>query len=416
MDSRDTERAMESIERSNPQKCPHLEGFDPLEKEQIGEPYPWLARARREAPVFYMPKYDLWCITRHADVMSVYKSTDVFSNKGAHAPQIPMPDSIRAKVGPDWEYPLPGNLNVEDPPEHMRMKRIFLQAFTASIAGMQPWIIATVDQLIDKFIDSREVDLVQALSWPMTVASIAHVMGVADEDTVRFREWAEAFFELSGSSQLPPARTEQCWKSLTDMDRFIQDMIAARRANPREDMISRVVELQRGGAPIKDREIVVNFFGLVAAGSDTTAQLLGQLIYQLLTNSEQFELLKADPSRIDNAIEEALRLRGPVRGLIRTTTRETKVGDVTIPAGRDEALFDEPDRFDITRGNAKKHAAFGAFTRLCLGAPLARMEVKTAIFAILKRLPGIKLSPRQGALEYSNSIVVPSIKRLIVTW
>jgi cytochrome P450 len=268
---------MASIDGSEPLRCPHLEGFDPLEKEQIGEPYPWLARARREAPVFFMPKYDLWCVTRHADVMSVYKSTDVFSNGGAHAPQIPMPDSVRATVGTDWEYPLPGNLNVEDPPAHMRMKRIFLRAFNASIVGMEPWIIKTVDQLIDQFVDQGEADLVQALNWPLTVASIAHVMGAADEDTVRFREWAEAFFELSGSSQLPPARAEQCWKSLTDMDRFIQDMIADRRTNSRADMISRVVELQRGGAAISDREIVVNFFGLVAAGSDTTAQLLGQL-------------------------------------------------------------------------------------------------------------------------------------------
>jgi hypothetical protein len=154
-------------------------------------------------------------------------------------------------------------------------------------------------------------------------------------------------------------------------------------------MISRVVELQRGGAAISDREIVVNFFGLVAAGSDTTAQLLGRLTYQLLTNPEQFALLKAEPRRIDNGIEEALRLREPVRGLIRTTIRDTSIAEITIPAGskvhlhvasasRGEAIFDDPDRFDISRENAKKHTAFGAFSRLCLGAPLARLEVKTA--------------------------------------
>jgi cytochrome P450 len=338
-----------------------------------------------------------------------------------------MPPALVEEVGKDWKYPLAGNLNVEDPPDHMRMKKIMVQAFNASITGMAPWITATVNRLIDAFSGSHEVDIVQAFNWPLTVAAIAHVLGVADEDTGRFREWAEAWFELSGSSDLPVERSAQCWKSLVDMDRFVRRMISSRREQPREDLTSRVVEAQAKGARISDQEIVSNLFGLLAAGSDTTAQLLGQLIYLLLNNRDQFELLKKDRSLIDNAIEEALRVRGPVRGLIRTTLQDSRVGDVVIPSGskvylhvgsasRDEAVFQNPDRFDIQRSNARKHVSLGAFTRLCLGAPLARLEVRIALSTLMDRLPSLRLSPSQGPLAYSNSMIVPSIKQLRVAW
>lgn len=181
--------------------------------------------------------------------------------------------------------------------------------------------------------------------------------------------------------------------------------------------------MQAAGAQISDQEIVSNLFGLVAAGSDTTAQLLGQLLYLLLTHPQQLNEIKADRSLIENAIEEALRLRSPVRGLIRTTAQEVSVGGVTLPAGakvylhvtsasRDESVFQDSDRFDIHRANAKKHLAFGAFTRLCLGAPLATLETQTALNRLLERLPTLQLAERQGPLQYSSSMIVPSIEHL----
>jgi cytochrome P450 len=413
----------ESSLLSRNSSCPHLEGFDPLQPEQIGEPYAWLARARQQAPVFYMPKYQLWCITRYDDVMFAYKNTALFSNRNAHAPQTPMPTSLREEVGSTWEYPLRGNLNVEDAPDHMRMKRMILQAFNQTISEMEPWVSDHVNRLIDGISDKSEFDFVQAFSWPLTIASITHVLGVPENRSVRFREWAEAWFELSGSTEISNERAAQCWRSLVDLEQFVRSLIAEHRLSPGSDITSRVVQMQAAGGKISDQEIVSNLFGLVAAGADTTAQLLGQLLYLLLTHPQQLNEIKADRSLVDNAIEEALRLRSPVRGLIRTTTQEVSVGGVMLPAAakvylhvtsasRDESIFENPDRFDIHRSNAKKHVAFGALTRLCIGAPLARVETRAALNGLFDRLPTLRLSERQGPLQYSSSMIVPSIKYL----
>ncbi|WP_339706409.1 cytochrome P450 [uncultured Sphingosinicella sp.] len=407
--------------------CPHFPAFDPLHPEQISNPHPILAAARAEQPVFYMDKYDLWVVTRRDDVMSIYKDMVTFSNGGAHQPLSPKTQAVIDRVGEQWKLPVDNNINVLDPPHHMTPKRVLVTVFQKALVGMDDWIVSRLNQLVDSFVADGEADLVSAFTWPLTVSVLSRLIGVPREDTHRFKEWAENWFELTGSNQLPPERAEACWMGFVDFEAFVFDLIEDRRKNPQHDLISRLVEAQGGGAPISDRQIVTNMIGLVAAGTDTTANSIGQMVYMLLSNPEQLREVRENPAFRPQMIEELLRLRGPVRGLIRTTTRMVELGGVAIPEGarvyvhigsasRDETVFDDPHRFDIHRPNIHKHMAFGALSRLCLGAPLARLEMRKALDVLLDRLPDLRLAPDQGPLHYTQSLIVPSLKGLRVLW
>lgn len=407
--------------------CPRFAAFDPLQPAQIADPFDILAQAREEQPVFFMDKYDLWVATRREDVLAIYKDMSTFSTGEAHQPMIPKPPSVIDRVGPDWNLPVDGNVNTIDPPDHLPLKRILVTEFQKAIKGLDVWIEARLDSLLDDVAHLGEADLVASLTWPLTVSTLAHLIGASDQDAARFKQWAENWFELTGSSELAPERAEACWMGFVDFEEYVIDLIKKRRASPQNDLVSVLVEAQRSGAVITDRQIVTNMIGLVAAGTDTTANSIAQMMYLLLNNPDQLREVRERPELRPQLIEEVLRLRGPVRGLIRVTTRDTVLGGVPITKGsriythigaasRDPATFDNPDELDLHRANAQKHTAFGAFTRLCLGAPLARLEMRKALDKILLRLPDLRLAPHQDHLRYSDSMIVPSVKSLRICW
>jgi cytochrome P450 len=408
-------------------RCPHLDAFDPLEPAQIANPYPLLAIARQEQPIFYMEKYDLWVITRREDVLAVYKDMVSFSNGITQQPMSPKTQAVIDKVGEDWPLPVDGSINTLDPPRHLPLKRLLVSVFQRALPGMDVWLKARLNGLVDGFVDQGTIDLVPSFSWPVTVGTVAHLIGADDKEAERFKEWAENWFELVGSSQLPPERAEACWMGFIDFERWMYGLLEKRRQQPQHDLMSKVIEAQSAGADITDREVVTNLIGMVAAGTDTTANMIGQMIYVLLSDPEQFRLIRERPELRPQMIEEMLRLRLPVRGVMRTVTRDIELRGVTLPKGanvyihlgsacRDEALFTDPDEFQATRPNAHKHIAFGALNRACVGAPLARLEIATALDVLIERLPGLRFAPDQGPLRYTESMIVPSLRSLRVSW
>ncbi|RXT54256.1 cytochrome P450 [Bradyrhizobium betae] len=406
--------------------CPHLDGYDPLQPDQVANPYEWLRQARADSPVFYMPKYDMWCVANHAFAMEIYRDTLTFSNQAAQRPQTPMPDSIKVLIG-DQPLCAAGNINFTDPPDHIRLKRVLAPAFMKALAGIERTIQDRADALVEKFIDQHAVDIIANFTWPLPVATIGKLLGVPDEEMTPVRIWAEAHFELTGGGRLSDDRAQHCWRSAVEIDRFAKKLVEKRRQEPRDDFLSQLIILQKQGEDIRDEEIVTAGLSMIRAGTDTSSQTLGQTLLLLLTHPEQLAAVKADSGLLPSAIEEALRLRGPVRGLIRTATKEVRLGEVTIPAGakiylhvgsasRDETLFEHADVFDIRRENVKKHLGFGALTRLCIGAPLARPTVRIGLKTLLDRLPDIRLASDFQTLEYTRSMVVPSLKRLLVSF
>ncbi len=408
-------------------KCPHFDSFDPLQPEQIIDPYSLLAQAREEVPIFYMEKHDLWVVTRREDVLAIYKDMATFSNGLAQQPLTPKPQSVIERVGPDYGLPVDGSINALDAPYHLPLKRLIVSVFQKALRDMDAWLDLQLEKLVDRFAHLGTVDLVPEFNWRVTVGTVAHLIGAKDDESDRFKEWAENWFELVGSSQLSDERAEACWMGFVELEEWAYRCLADRKANPRGDLMSKLVEAQQAGAQITDREIVTNCIGMVAAGTDTTANSIGQMMYMLLSHPDQLQQVRDDPSLRPRLIEEVLRLRVPVRGVIKITTREVELGGVQMPAGakvyvhvgsanRDRALFENGDDFDILRGNANKHVAFGAFNRACVGAPLARLEMTKALDVLLRRLPGLRFAPDQQPLRYTESIIVPSLRSLRVAW
>jgi cytochrome P450 len=408
-------------------RCPFHSAFDPLEPAQIADPFPILAKMREESPVFYMEKYNLWVVTRREDVLAVYKDMVSFSNGNAHKPLSPKSQAVIDRVGEDWPLPVDGSLNAMDPPEHLPVKRLVMSVFHKALPGMDEWLDQKLNGLIDRFINQGEVDLVPAFFWPTTVGTVAHLIGAADSETERFNEWAENWFELTGSTLLTPERAEACWMAFIDFEQWAYALLEARRRNPQHDLISKLIEAQQSGAAITDRQIVTNMVGMVAAGTDTTANTIAQMIYTLLKHPDQLQRVREYPELRPQMIEEVIRLRLPIRGVVRTMTQDVEMSGVTLPKGakvyihlgsanHDPAVFVNPDEFDIDRANAHKHVSFGAFNRACVGAPLARLEIAKALDIILDRLPGLRLADENERLRYTESMIVPSLKSLRVRW
>jgi cytochrome P450 len=405
---------------------PHFPGFDPLTPGQLEDPFAELAQARAEQPVFYMEKYGMWVVTRHEDVWAAYKDQASFSNAVAHQPRCPRPQSILDRKG-DWALPVDGNLNTIDQPTHMPLKRVWKTALDRAVDGIGPWLDRRIEELVSAFEDRGEADLVEVLTWPLTVSTVAHLIGAADEDAEKFKCWAEGWFELTGSSALSPEHAEACWHGFVDFEEYIERLIADRRREPRDDFASFLIAEQVKGAPISDREIVTNTIGVVAAGSDTTANAIGQMMHLLLSSPDRLQDVHALPELRANVIEETLRLRGPVRCEIRTTARDVTLSGVTIPQGamvclhlgsasRDESLFDRADEFDPRRERLSRHMAFGALSRVCIGAPLARLEMRKTLDVVIDRFPRLRLADDQAPLRYTESLVVPSLRSLKVKW
>jgi cytochrome P450 len=410
--------------------CPQLHGFDPLIPEQVGNPWPWLERARHDVPVFFMPQYEMWCVTRHADALAVYRDPVTFSNVGSHDMRVPIPDALVGEVPSDYRFPFEGQLNTTDPPQHTRIRKLMQKAFTPRHVGEREGEIrALCDALIDGFEDSGEADLTGQLASPLPITVISRVLGIPEDRTGDFRDWAEDFFRLSGATSIPEEEAVVRWRRMYQWDQLIRSFIAERRAEPQHDLTSDLIHATAddGDASLTDDELLANILGIVAAGADTTTILITHMVYLLLRRRESWEEVRGDRSLIPNAVEETMRLMGPVRGLRRTTTAAVELGGVSLPKGatlylhvgsasRDESLFENPETFDLHRKNSAKHLGFGIWTHFCIGAPLARLEARVSLDRLLDRLPHMRLAESQGELEYSENMVLPSPRRLQVTW
>jgi cytochrome P450 len=247
---------------------------------------------------------------------------------------------------------------------------------------------------------------------------IARILGVDETRLAEFRHWSEGVIQF-----LNPFRTEvqtkQLVESATALSAYMKDLIGARRASPRDDLVSDMVALQAEGAPITDGELSVNLQSLLVGGNLTTTDLIGNAVRLFLLHPEQLEKLKTDPSLINSAVEEVLRYEGPVDITGRIASRDLDIGGCPVKktqsillslrgANRDPDTFAEPHRFDIARKQSP-HVAFGGGAHLCIGAPLARLEAQVALPAFFARFPKLRLAnpdapPRWRSLPFFRGL------------
>ena len=407
--------------------CPIHNGkpFDPLDPDQVEDPFPWMAEARGSAPVFYLEKYDVWCVTRYADVDQVLRDTESISS--ANAIKIrPLPPVLQ-DIFPGG-HPLQYSLLLKDPPEHNRLRKIANRAFTPSaVAAYEPRIREFANQLVDAFIDDGHCDLVKQFSSRLPVMVITDIVGApTDRD---LGTWARDTMALvEGAPELTPEKAAELAERSRPIMEWLVGFVEERRVAPRDDLTSAVLTAsnEEGELQFTTDQVIGFIDSLLIAGVETTQNFIALGMREFLSRPEVWEELKRDRSLLPNALEEALRYRTPSRGSRRIAKKEVTIGDVTIPEGaqiyvlhaspqRDDAVFPDPDAFDIHRDNLSKHMTFGRYTHACLGAPLARLEGRVAFETFLERIPEMRLVEGQE-YHWVPNMTIPGFLTLEVEW
>jgi cytochrome P450 len=313
-----------------------------------------------------------------------------------------------------------------DPPEHTRVRRLVMRAFTpARVAELEPFITGVVKELLDAMEQAGgPVDLNEALAFPLPIRVICHLLGVPDVDMARLRGWTDAFLSVS---HVPGP---QIAASMKQMSAYISELIATKRERPGDDLISAMIRVRdEVDGALTEYELHWWCRLLLLVGYETTATQLGGGIAMLLSHADQLAALRANPDLLGNAIEELLRWKivGSSVSMLRYATDDIQLGDITIPAGtsvipavdsanQDDSVFPDPGRFDITRANASAHLTFSLGPHFCVGANLARTQLRIATAALLDRFPGLRLAVPPGELRRVEGALLEGFVSIPVTW
>jgi cytochrome P450 len=405
---------------------PTFPELDPTVPDHVRDPWPLWKEARERHPVFYIPKLDMYCVTRYEDVRTILRSPDIFSNIDGNVMRTPIPDDM--EIPPECPYPKLGDGIVNlDAPRHTRLRKLMQPAFLpAQVRKNANQLRAIANTLIDDFIDKGETDLVKSFSNPFPIQTITMVLGFPPEVASNVRRWTDSFFRLLATPDLSDDEGRAVWTDLLESDAYVRSHVERRRMEPADDMISKLItERSDDGSPsLTDKEIVSNVMAFIVAGSDTTAILITQLV-RALHRESLWERVRDDRSLVPKVIEETLRHAGVVRALNKVVTQDTELSGVKIPAGsmvlwslasanRDELRFPNGEKFDLDRRNTADHVAFSALRHFCIGAPLARLEAEQALGALLDRIPDMRI-PDQ-AIEYHPNYITPAPATLLVRW
>lgn len=403
--------------------------FNPFERPYLDDPYPFWERARREQPVFYSESLDYWVVSRYDDVHQVFKDTDSFSAVISIEPLKPLCEAAIEKLVAAGLEMGPSLVN-EDPPVHAQRRPIVRKALVSPerIAGMTPRIRELVTGYIDHFAGRGHADLVSEFAWEIPAVVALLIMGVPDEDVARAKTFSNRLALFTWGFPSEEEQTELA-EGMGEYWKYAREHYARRLEEPTDDYLSEFIRQWRepGNEDLFDANYLIgSMMNFLFAGHETTTNATANGIRALLENREEWERLCQDPELIENAVEEILRYQSSVIAWRRIAIRDTEVGGVPIPDGarlliatgsanHDERQFPEPERFDVTRENASRHMAFGWGRHKCLGAALARLEMKIILEELTRRLPHMRLVEGQR-FEFSANTSFRGPERLEVEW
>ncbi|MDJ0787304.1 MAG: cytochrome P450 [Myxococcota bacterium] len=414
-------------EAKTPEKSSELGEIDlllPLRSSgSLESPYPIYSLLRTVRPHLEMkvPGYDgpgVWLMTRYEDVHAILRDPR-FSADRTRAPLVR--DNLERL--PAFVQQAAGGLRtmlVMDPPDHTRVRKLANKAFTPRrVEALRERTEAIVEERLDAIGDAERFDLIHDLAEPVPAIVIAELLGVPAEDHRQFREWSSALIRALASPNVED-RVEQSNQASQKIFGYLAAIIAERRKAPRDDLISALIAAQEEQDALTDAELLATSNLLLLAGHETTTNLIGNGMLALLREPDQLALLRAEPERIDTAIEELLRFDGPVQATVRVALEDVPLKGCVVPKGamvlinigaanRDPEVFAEPDRLDITR-SPNPHLAFGFGTHFCMGAPLARLEGRIAFDALLRRFPRLSLVDETPA--YRPNPILRGLSRL----
>ena len=349
-------------------------------------PYTTYATLRRQSPVHFYAPWGMWLITRYEDVDDVLRRDAEFPN-----PDYPGRDAYGRSL-----LQMNGR-------EH-EMHRKLLAPFFAppNVAKLSGRIEEVADELISAFAGNGEADLVSQFTNLFPLRIIGEVLGIPVGK--QFMGWANAFTAYNGNFSNDPAVKAAGLDAVREFRELVAPILAERRANPGEDLLSYLTQTEVDGRRFNDEEILTFAGVLITAGSETTNHTIGNLLVNVLSDESQLALLKENPALVAGAFTETVRHSPPTHSVRRASSKESSVGGHTVPAearlvvfigsaNRDEQKFEDPDRFDLRRKNARDHLGFSRGPHFCIGSGLGRQEAETAIRLMLRRLPNLRFAP-----------------------
>jgi cytochrome P450 len=378
-----------------------------MQTNQALNPFPWYRSMRETAPVYFDPQPSMWHVFRYDDVQRVLSDYASFSSE-------------RGRGG---DQPLSASMISMDPPRHRQLRALATQAFTPrAVDALAPRIQSIVNELLDAVMASGRMDVIGDFGYPLPVIVIAELLGIPPADRARFKAWSDAIVSTSNTMGASTMSNSQAQREMVE---YFMGIIAQRRREPGADLISGLLAAQIDGQHLTTQELLGFCVLLLVAGNETTTNLLGNAMLCFTGKPDAWQRLRVDPALLPGAIEEVLRYLSPVQSMYRVAAHDVELGGQRIPANarvlawigsanRDEAQFSTPDEFDIMR-SPNRHIAFGYGIHYCLGAPLARLESKIALTAMLERFATVSRAP-DAELEPLPSTIVYGVHNLPITF
>ncbi|MFF0457808.1 cytochrome P450 [Nocardia africana] len=370
----------------------------------------------RAAGPFVPGPHTTQLVTRHAEAHDI-----LLDPRWSHAEE-------PALLHPDSDIALPGSFLWMEPPDHTRLRGLVGKAFTArTITGMAERVRELTHALLTEALDAGDVDLIETLAYPLPLTLICELLGVPADAHGHVRVMSASIARgLDPDALLTAAEKNARTAAVHEFDEFFGDLVEQRRRFPGADLITALVHAEDSGVRLSRTELIGTLLILVVAGHETTVNLIGNGVLALIRNPSEFRRLRADPGLASPATDEVLRYDAPVHLTTRTARAEITVGEQTFAAGdavivllgsanRDPAAFDEPDRFDIGRylpgRQTARHLSFGLGLHYCLGAPLARLEMRSVLHALAERVAHLTVLEEP---PYRPNVVVRGMSELLV--
>lgn len=402
------------------------DNYDPFD---LNKPHPKWEQFRKEQPIFFHEPSGYWVVSRYNDIKSIFEDWKTFSSENAQKPVRPMCDA-GVKILKDGGFTAYSGLTARVPPDHTRIRKVAQGCFgPRRFKSIEP----QVEQIVSDHLDALEeagkivkpVNFWDVVAHPVPALVLFTLMGIPDEDVDEIKQYGASrskmtWSDLTDKEQIPVAHDMVAyWK-------YIHKLLEMRREKPGDDFPSDLLRLQAEGADISTEEIAGVLYSTLFAGHETTSSFMGNYVLAMMDNPNIWEEIKADPSKIPNAVDEMLRYMPSVVGWRRKARVAKEVGGVMLPVGseilmltgsanRDEAQFLNGETLDITRENPRSHVSFGYGIHFCLGFQLARMEGQILLRQLSERFPNLRLADGFQA-EYLRNISFRVPTSVMVEW
>ena len=394
--------------------------YDPRDPDIIADPYPALRALQDEDPAHWSEALGGWVLTRYADVRRA------LVDKRLSADRMRPYFAHQARAGrpglPHLERYLTPWAVFNDPPLHTRLRGVMACAFNRRLPAMRPRVERLVAELLDDLEGRGQADVIAAFAYPLPASAIMVMLGAPREEIGEVRLWSDELATFVGSAMMSADKPERADEGIGRMADYFERLIAERRRRPREDMLSDLMAADAQGRRLADDELVAAAILMLFAGHETTTNLIGNGLYELIRHPRQMRAMRDAPGLAACAVAEVLRYQGPTAAMTRilgadmemhgaAMRRGERVFAMIHAANRDPRQFAEPGRFDVRR-RPNPAITFGAGIHFCLGAPLARLEGEIALPALLARFADFELLDDKPA--WSDSLVLRGLRRLEV--